>query len=323
MNSEIGGRPATDKAPRRCGIGVRIVILIGAWLVFGFASISHGRGDADGARQITFGYSARLLFDVVPRDAQAALELWSRELHRLAGHTIRPRPIIYEDLRTMIDAVSRKEIDLVALSALDYLRLADRALVEPALVGNKGNGAYEEHVLLVRGDSRISRFEDVRGKRLVVPAGTMGEMALLWLDTLLFRRGLPDTAGYVAEVKTAGKTQQALLSVFFGQADAAVVPRSGFATSIELNPQLGRQLTIIAASPTLLPGLMCFRKEFDAEQRRIVTEASLDLKNNAAGRQILMLFKIREVVRFSSEDIEQLVGLLREHTASQRKRGGR
>jgi ABC-type phosphate/phosphonate transport system substrate-binding protein len=307
----------------RRSVGAPIAILVGAWLVFGCASMSHGRMDADGAQQFTFGYSARLLFDVPSRDAQAALELWGREVHRLAGHNIQMRSIIYEDLRTMIDAVQNSELDLVALSTLDYLRFSDRIPLEPALVGNKGNGSHEEHVLLVRSDSGISRIEDVRGKRLVVPTGNVGEMALLWLDTLLFRRGLSDTAGHVAEVKTASRTQQALLSVFFGQADAAVVPGSGFATSVELNPQVGRQLTTIATSPTLLPGLMGFRKGLAAEQKRIVTEASLDLKNSATGRQILMLFKIREVARFSSEDMAQLIGLLREHAASQWKRGGR
>jgi ABC-type phosphate/phosphonate transport system substrate-binding protein len=114
-----------------------------------------------------------------------------------------------------------------------------------------------------------------------------------------------------------------LLSVFFGQADAAVVPRGGFATSVELNPQVGRQLTTIATSPTLLPGLLCFRKDLATDQRRLITEASRDLKNHATGRQILMLFKIREVVPFRPDDISELVDLLREHAASQRKRGAR
>ena len=44
--------------------------------------------------------------------------------------------------------------------------------------------------------------------------------------------------------------------------DACVVARTGFETMCEINPQIGKQLKVIASSPEVVPAVFCFRADY-------------------------------------------------------------
>ena len=55
------------------------------------------------------------------------------------------------------------------------------------------------------------------------------------------------------------KPSQAILPVFFKQAEAALVTRATFDTAVELNPQLGAALRTLSRSPQLIPAVAAVR----------------------------------------------------------------
>jgi phosphonate transport system substrate-binding protein len=81
-----------------------------------------------------------------------------------------------------------------------------------------------------------------------------------------------------------------VLPVFFRQADACLVTRLGYATMCELNPQLAKQLRILAESPKLLTSFLAFHKDCPPETRRKFRAAVTELHKSVVGRQALMLF---------------------------------
>jgi ABC-type phosphate/phosphonate transport system substrate-binding protein len=262
-----------------------------------------------------FGFSSDIFFEVSLKDAQVAVELWAKQIVADARKPVQTNGRVLNDVDTLAGVVARDELDVVALPAMEYVRLRDRLPVVPALVGLRGESPLEDHVLLVRRDADLARLGALGGKRLIIQSGAVGVMTQAWLDTLLVKQGYPEASRFFGPIKYASKASQAVLPVFFRQADAAVVTHTSYATLLELNPQIGRELMVVAISPKLLLTMICVHRKSSEELRRLVVESALDLHNSAPGRKMLLLFRINRVVPFEPAYLEGVSDLFREHSA--------
>jgi ABC-type phosphate/phosphonate transport system substrate-binding protein len=264
-----------------------------------------------GPRGLRFAYSADLLSDVTRADAEAALGLWTRELARVAGYAVGTRMAVYDDLQAMVDAARHGDVDLIALGTLDYLKIRGRVPMEAALVGIRGGRPGDEDLLLVRTDSGIRTLEQLVRRRLVLQQGGSGRIASLWFDSLLANGGLPPAERFLSETKVAAKTQQVILAVFFGHADACVVGSNAFRTAAELNPQIGRDMTVLATSPVYPVAISCLRSTMTPAQKEEFRRMAFGMAKTASGRQILTLFKVDAIAGASDSTLEELAVLVK------------
>jgi phosphonate transport system substrate-binding protein len=282
--------------------------LVAGWPVYGAAADRP-------IVQARFGLSSDIFFDVSTKDARVALEVWATQIVAGAGKSVQASGRVLESTDALLAATARDEMDLIALPTSEYLRFRDRLPVVPILVGARANGPQDEHLVLVRRDSGLATLETLAGKRLILQAGALGAITQIWLDTLLLKRGLPETGRFFGQIRSAPKASQVVLPVFFRQAEAAVVTRASYETLMEMNPQMGRDLTALAESPQLLFSVMCIHRRADDEVRRLVVDSSLNLQRSAAGRQVLLLFKVARVIPFEPAYLDGISTLLREHRA--------
>lgn len=266
-----------------------------------------------GTEVLRFGYSSNLFSEVSRSDAKAALAIWTQELVQLAGYRLKTEMVLFEDLPTLVAAIRDDKIDFVGLSSLDYLRIRNRTSMEPALTGRKGGRVGEEQVLLVHRDSGITSLGHLKGRKLTRMGGSSGEIASLWIDTVLAKKGFPMAGRHFAGVKEVGKAQAAILPVFFRKADACVVNRRAWEIAVELNPQVGRELVVLANSPEFPIAVTCFRSSMSEEQKIEFIRLSLKMVSTPAGKQILTLFKIDTISRAGSINMESLATLLADH----------
>lgn len=278
----------------------------------------RGTGAAEGegafaSRGILFGYSSRLISQVTRSDAQAALTLWTRELTRLADYPVVARSIVYEDLTALVAAVHNKEIDIIALTPLDYLKIRDRVPMEPALIGVRNGRTGDEQVLVVRREDGIRNVNQLKGKRLTLLAGGAGEIPSLWLDTILAKQGFPDTAKFFGGIKEVSKASQAILPVFFHQADACIITRNAFSTAAELNPQIEQDLVILASSPEFPPGITFMRATLSKAQKDEFIRLSQKMVLSPTGKQILTLFKVDNIMVPRPDCLKNFEALVKEH----------
>ena len=126
----------------------------------------------------------------------------------------------------------------------------------------------EEYVLLVHRDGPIKEIGDLQGRSLVWIDNPRACLAPIWLDTLLAQQGLGPADQFFGKMTPTKKTSQAVLPVFFRQADVCLTMRSGFQTAAELNPQVGRQLRVLATSPELVNQIFCYRPDYPASLSR-------------------------------------------------------
>jgi phosphonate transport system substrate-binding protein len=206
------------------------------------------------------------------------------------------------------------EADILTLSVLEYLKLHGRVGLEAALVNVTSTGVQDEFILLVRRAAAVERLDQLRGKTLMAEAvRAENSIPTIWLESLLLKVGLGRQKDFFGETKTVKKTSQAVLAVFFGQADAALVRSKSFGTMVELNPQLEQELTVLAVSPKLLEFVTCFPTDGDPEKRAIMEEGGLNLHTYPRGRQILTLFGVGQVVPFDPAFLTSVKALLDEY----------
>jgi phosphonate transport system substrate-binding protein len=116
-----------------------------------------------------------------------------------------------------------------------------------------------------------------------------------WLATLLDDEHLGPAEEFLGAMTADTKVSRVVLPVFFGQTDACLTYRRGFETMCELNPQVGKELTPIAASPPIVACFYVFRKNYHNPSREKFIKLHTTLLSSPAGRQIATLFQFDEL----------------------------
>jgi ABC-type phosphate/phosphonate transport system substrate-binding protein len=285
----------------------------------GFSAPDGQSKPASGRGYLNVGFPKYMLFDVDIKDAQVAMELWANELSKINKLPLKTKSIIVHDLPSLVKALNEKQIDVIGLPSVDYLKIKDEVSLEPALGTVLGGKHGEEYVLITRIDKAPKSLKELKNNKLVFQRDRfVGNVPLMWLDTLLIKQGLPVSEHFFADIKTVNKVSQAVLPVFFNQMDACIVTRRGFETMVELNPQLGEQLRVLSTSPVLVLGVVVFRKDFNEEYKKRIIKTALNFKNIPSGKQILTLFKVDDFYPFHDSDLDSLLGLLEEYKHLQR-----
>jgi ABC-type phosphate/phosphonate transport system substrate-binding protein len=228
-------------------------------------------------------------------DVQAAIGKWTEFI----GEALeKGRPVVSvltDGGAGVADAFAAGRADFAALSPLEFLDVESRLQADP-FVTYESNGDVEVPFVLV-ASAGVKNVADLAGKRVVMLLpNDAPHPARLWLDVLLREAGLPRLHAAFAEVREVKKPSQALLPVFFGQADVALVPRSAFATSAELNPDLGRKLHVLATSPPFVKILVVVARTHGAADRARWMHGVLHAHDNPGTRQIFTVFKLDRFV---------------------------
>jgi ABC-type phosphate/phosphonate transport system substrate-binding protein len=289
--------------------GPLALLLLLAALVVPLLGRAAGDSPKPALEYVRVGYTASLLGGVDLQDAKLAMETWSGELGRLLN--LKPHTLIFTNLAELATLLKNQEVDLVVLDSLDYLRLKGQGNLEPVLTGVVNGQVGYEFVLVANRSAGVRQLSQLRGKAINIQGGRGSDaIPRLWLDVLLRERGLAGCGAFFGKVKEVKKSSQAVLPVFFHQADAAVTTRDAYDTLVELNPQVGKSLEIIASSPRYIQALLAVRKTLPEDLKEKIIEASLKLSSYPRGSQILNLFRTGGVTRFNPAYLKNVQELM-------------
>ena len=152
---------------------------------------------------------------IAPHQALAAGEPLARQLERETG--LRIKLSVPASHAAVIEAMGTHNVDLGWLGPLAYLRAHDRAGAEPLLASVRAGSPTRTAQIIVHVDSRITRLEELRGKRFafVSEASVAG---YLFPRALLNASGI-DPVSFFAQTAFAGSHEQVVLAVYRRQAD--------------------------------------------------------------------------------------------------------
>ncbi len=210
---------------------------------------------------------------------------------------------VLADIDSVVQNFNMGKIDLLTISSIDYIKIRSLVDIEPAFVSIRNGKPVNNYVLLVNKDKNIKTLEQLQNKKIAIEKGMSGEVAILWLENMLLEHSLPKSSVFIQKFNRAEKASQAVLPVFFGQADASIVQHYKFEALSTLNPQVDKKLHAIYESSPLLNELTCFRKGLDENVKEAVLSYTERLESEHEGRQLLIMTRIEGVTRYKNEYI--------------------
>jgi len=259
------------------------------------------------------GFIQNAMMNTDPRDAKAVMEVHAREISRIMGIAVNIKVVLFPEIDSMTTALRRGDLELAAIPSIDYLRIRKTVPLIPSFVGNNSNGTGITYVIITRKDSGIRSFSDLKGKSIMTPTATKYESSKLWLEVLLMKAEKGGVDTFFKQVKESPKLSNAIMGAFFRQADAALITRTSFTTSCELNPQLAAQLTVLTESPNLSDAVVCLIPGTSEKLRTRIYNAMLQLNETKSGKQIYTIFQTNGITPFKEEYLDGLENLISEH----------
>jgi ABC-type phosphate/phosphonate transport system substrate-binding protein len=266
-----------------------------------------------GGNLLCLGISINTLAGVNVDDARAAYLALINEYDSGHGGEVSAEvvPGAFISSADLTQDVRQGTVQCFCVTALEYAKLAD--LVDPeVLVLQDYLADGIEYVVLVQNNSPFKKIGDLRGAQMLLHRDRDTVLVPSWLEVMLAADSLPGLERFFGSMLSRDKLNQVVLPVFFHHADAACVTRRNWDTALELNPQLGRNLHILAVSPRLIPIAIAFRRKCNSTGRKLLVDSMVNLTNTAAGRQMAALYQTNRFVQRPTSVMQTTLELIRQ-----------
>lgn len=261
------------------------------------------------------GFSSSVLAGLNDNDAKASLRALTATMARERGIATDPEPLLLDGADALAAALRSAELDAVATSLDEYWALGDRTLFARFLFGKVDGDARDRFIVIVRRDSGLANLGDLRGRSLALHNAPRMRLGYLWLEVALARAGAPPATGYFAHIVKSPKLSKAVLDVFFKRLDACLATRHGYDAMVELNPQLGKQLVAIAASPALVPTFFGFRNGIAPARLELLVTQLSRVHETPAGKQAITIFQVGDLAESPASALAESLAVLDEYRA--------
>jgi ABC-type phosphate/phosphonate transport system substrate-binding protein len=292
-------------------------------LVITFIISPVGRANAEDNSRLRIGFTGSVFQDVSNTDIKAAVSVLIQKV--AWQHFGRGESHFYETLSEMATDMKTRKIEVFATPVEEYMELKKHVPLDPLLISSAKNGTEMEILLLVRKDSGFRSIHDLRGRSIVIPMRNPRclDMYMAWLETLVMEEGSKGINSFFSSIKDSRTAAKAIMPVFFRQADACLVTRQVLDLTAELNPQINRDLTVIARKGNLSQGIISVDRRLSEETKEKLRQAFLTLHQTPEGEQLLMLFKVRKLVPFAPGNMKGTEALYAEHSRQKNLIAGR
>jgi ABC-type phosphate/phosphonate transport system substrate-binding protein len=259
------------------------------------------------------GFSNKSFVHIPKEDMQVAVNVMTRKI--ASKNDAIGEAKIYTSREEIEKDLRNARVDVLALTADEYLQYRALKLMEPEFLHVYGNSHEMELLILVGSENAAASFADLKRKTVVLPSlNSQGGATLhTWLDTLVMKQGGGSLSSYFSNVSETRSSSQAIMHVFFNKTDACVVTRRFFDLASEMNPQISKKLRHIAQIRNLVGGIIVFRKSLPESRKQEVRNVLANLHKDPDGKQMFTLFQISRLEPYRPEYLKNIENLHAEH----------
>ncbi len=288
------------------------------FLVVALCFCAANSGFSEENRQKIFvGYSVEGMTDVDPKDAEAALRVWAKEIGANLGFDV--EITLYQSVDNLIRDFSNRKLDFVSMQTLDFLKYTPQINIKPDLAVYRDGKIFIHYVVLVAAGSKHQSLETLKNSSLAMLK--TNHLGKLYLDTQLLKSGHAESDRFFQSIREKTKESQALLDVFFGQAQACIVTERTYRIMAELNPQISRKLRVISQSPDFIDVVGFFSPHIAPSAKQKALRAMQgEIKSFERGRQIMLLFNVENMGIVHDAQLDNVRDLLAEHARLKSKK---
>jgi len=262
---------------------------------------------------LRIAFSNKAFVSVPKEDIRVAVQVLTKKVARKSDISAESR--IIENTSEIEKDLKAKKVDLIAVSPEEFIQIRGRMPLEPVMVTVDNKSHEVELLLLARKDSGINRVADLKNRSIALPSKTsqFGAMYQIWSETLIMKEGVGSLGAFFSAVVETRNASQAVMPVFFRKIDACVVSSRSFELASELNPQIARELKVIARIGKLCGGIIAQRGDLPEEIKLKIRRALTTLHEDQEGRQMFVLFQLNRLTPFRPEYLWATEALYSEH----------
>ncbi len=266
---------------------------------------------------VKFGFYLPTNREANMADIKVSLQVWAEELAGTLGYRI--VTTTYQNMAEVRAAVDRGELHFVNAGGMELAETFGPGELQRGYASHQ-QGADEGLALVVRSDSGLTSFADLRGKR--VSRLSNDRLAEIFLETQCLKTSKQRCNQFLtlAEEK---RDIQSVYSVFFGKTDAALVTLATLHTAIELNPQVATRLKVIQDWKTAALVFGMLTRGADPAVIHVMMGSVREALKTARGRQMLELFKTDFLDAVDPSALNVYWTLLQEYRALEKAYGVR
>jgi len=249
---------------------------------------------------ITVGFMPSLFVQSNRGDVEGAFRTLITSVGRTRGYATTVKMRLFTDPEQFRAAIDAREINFAIFDSLTFLSRPRWGDLTPVFMPATHGAVGRRMLLLVRRGSGIRTLGDLRDKSFVELQSADLSAAHTWLRSRLRAIGVASPDDFFRSLEYTGKPSAAVLRVFFGKCDACLADDIDFQLMTELNPQVGAQLQVLDTSAPLVGTVICASEANWSPRafRPALLEALGELQLDPAGRQMLSLFKIDQLVPY-------------------------
>ena len=262
---------------------------------------------------IKYAVSKRMIGDTNENDALASIKIWTESLAEQLGIEGNPLPHLYHDLRQIEDAVTNAKDDFFYITTEEYFHLLPHFDTQKCVVPVRGDSPYEQYVLLVHKASVISSLQELAHSSLIILDNSRMIAGPVWLDNRLHEENLGSIEKHFQNIETVTKINMAVLPVFFQKKKACLVTKDAFLIMSELNPQLSKQLIILAESPPYIPSGLFFRKGYTSSFKQRLYNEIAEWTDIPSYKQLATIFQLDGLRPAESTILDDTFQLFQKH----------
>ncbi|HNV68957.1 MAG TPA: PhnD/SsuA/transferrin family substrate-binding protein [Candidatus Ozemobacteraceae bacterium] len=299
------GRPDRVRHLQSLSIGAILSVLV---LIVTLSHLAFG----EERRQFRFACTMQTISKADQEDIRVGMDVWMDLFLKEWQLNYQSKTLFFDSLAQLIPQAKAGAVDLMNITTLQYLQLKQHLDLEPGYLGIVGSSATCSLYILVHSEKPFRSLKDLRDKTILMDSRDHRDLAAMWLDYELIRNQLPPAIGYFGKINTVSKPSEAALPVFFGEADACLIRDRAYRTLVEMNPQVGQDLLIIASSPGLIFDFCSFRAGYADPDKRVIRSSTVKFSDSVKGRQVLTLFRTDRFIPYDEQIIKPTFDLIAE-----------
>lgn len=317
-NANRPERPTRNAAPglgRPCMVSMLVLGCIFQLLAAASAAAAGG-GKSTPAPYFPhiFRYAVlNQLSGVNPKDAQVAIEMNLLRYYKLQIPQVSIDFQFLKNRDKVIRLLQERKLDGVSVSGVDFVSIRDKTPINPLFITSKLDRPTESYVLVVRANTTLASLSKSPQRRLVTETTVAHSAGRMWLDTVLWKAGYPSSAAFFTAIRFAENPARMVLPVFFGRAEACLVPEGAFDTMAELNPQIGKRLRVLMRSPGFVNTVNCLLDNIDPTFVNLMKNNALHMDDTPEGRQLEMIFRIKGAFLYDPKYMVETERLCRQY----------
>lgn len=264
---------------------------------------------------IQVGGSVDALHDTSVTDAEIGFKLIFNAMLVEANESFSIK--IYDSHEELLENFKSGKIQAVYTSSLKLLELGDWVHPTGRYVVQYGPYLKQRYLLLVRNNQKIANLADLRGKKLSIAAGhVVGER---FLNVKLLQQGLTESEQFFGEIERVKEVNTAVVNLFFGQADAALVPEFSYELACELNPQLRSSISVFFSSSPMVYEVIGLRYDFPQERIDRIEPHIFGIELSKRIERLFKTFRVNRLYRLNEETLKEVIELNKTYYALSHK----